>query len=240
MFQAMVASPVKFPIQIRVTPENMNENDPTTNRVGSLFYIWGSALELDDKKLQENGLRAQTIFSSSPNTWFAPFKDAPYTQEELDKNKNEMKGPQVLAVKVSGVFPDPFNGKSIPVWSDSEKSQGKKTAEETALPDEPKAGNLIFIGCADMFSNRGLGAMHNGLFMVNAVDSLTLGNDLISIRSKTQPSRSIREVSAGQRIFYRFFTTGLAPLVLVIIGATRLMIRRRRRDQYLRMMADEA
>jgi len=240
LFQAMVASPVKFPIQVRVNPENMNANDPITNRVGSLFYVWGSALEVDDKKLKENGLKAQTIFSSSPNTWFVPFKDEPYNQQELDENKNEMKGPQILAVKVSGIFPDLFKGKSIPAWSDSETPQGEETAEEAALPDEPKAGNLIFIGCADMFSNRALGAMHNGLFMVNAIDSFTLGNDLISIRSKTQPSRSIREVSAGQKIFYRFFTTVLAPLILVIIGATRLIIRRRRRDQYLRMMADEA
>jgi ABC-2 type transport system permease protein len=240
LFQAMVTSPVKFPVQVRVTPENMNTNDPITNRVDSLFYVWGSALEVDGKKLQENGLKAQTIFSSSRNTWFVPFKNEPYTQEELDETKNEMKGPQTLAVRVSGVFPDPFKGKGVPPWSDAENPQEGNTTEETALPEEPKKGNLIFIGCADMFSNRALGAMNNGLFMMNAVDSLTLGDDLISIRSKAQPSRSIHEVSAGQRIFYRFFTTGLAPLVLVVIGATRLMFRRRRRNQYLRMMADEA
>jgi ABC-type uncharacterized transport system involved in gliding motility auxiliary subunit/ABC-type transport system involved in multi-copper enzyme maturation permease subunit len=238
LFQAMVASPVKFPIQVRVSPENMNSNDPITNRISSLFYIWGSALDVDAKKIQEAGLKEHTIFSSGPETWFVPFKEAPFNAEHLDKAKNEMKGMQPLAAMVNGMFPDPFKGKAMPAWSESEKPRGEAPAE-TALPHELKEGTLIVVGCADMFSNRALGAMQNGLFMVNAIDSLTLGNDLISIRSKIQPPRSIREVSAGQRIFYRFFTTGLAPIILVIIGATRLMIRRRRREQYLRMVADE-
>jgi ABC-2 type transport system permease protein len=239
LFQAMVTTPVKFPIQIHVSPENMNSSNPITNRISSLFYIWGSSLELDAGKIKEAGLQQHTVFSSSAETWLIPYKAGTFNEDQLDRFKNEMKGPQPLAVAVSGMFPDPFKGKPVPAWSEEEKPKSGAPAEAD-LPHEPKPGTLMVIGCADMFSNRGLGAMQNGLFMVNAVDSLTLGNDLISIRSKIQPSRSIREVSAGQRIFYRFFTTGLAPLILVIIGATRLMIRRRRREQYLRMVTNEA
>ncbi len=34
--------PVRLPIQIRVTEDQMNQDSPLTNRIGSLFYLWGT------------------------------------------------------------------------------------------------------------------------------------------------------------------------------------------------------
>ena len=239
MLQAYVEGKVKFPVQIRISPENLNQKLAINNRIVGLFYIWGGALKLDTEKIEKLGLDVETVFTSSPESWFVPLKRTPLTPAQMDDSEHEKVGPQTLAVRISGQFPDLFAGKAIPPWSGQTQSEKKGSQEEkTAPPVEPKPGTLVFLGCADMFSNRAVGVMNNGIFFLNVVDSLSLGDELISVRSKSQTVRGIRETSPGQKLFYRFISTGLAPLILIIFGAMRLMIRRRRRDQYQKSMSE--
>ena len=243
MLQAYVEGKVKFPVQIRISPDDLNKKLAVNNRIAGLFYIWGGALKVDKDKIKKLGLDYETIFTSSPKSWFVPLSRTPLTPAQMDEDdkSNKKAGPQVLAVRLSGKFPDPFEGKPIPEWEEQATSEKNPSQEEKiAPPIEHKPGTLVFVGCADMFSNRSVQIMNNAIFFLNVVDELSLGDELISIRSKSQTQRTIREIPAGQKLFYRFISTGLAPLILIIFGAMRLMIRRRRRDQYQKSISEGA
>ena len=86
---------------------------------------------------------------------------------------------------------------------------------------------LVLVGCAKMFDDMALQAGHNSLFLLNAVDGLTHGEDLISIRSKILTQRIIRPVSDGEKIAFRFLTVALLPVLLVIFGLMRANNRRK-------------
>ncbi len=241
VLQSMVKAQVKFPMQIHVPDQQMNGKLALNNRIASLFYIWGSATGPDDKRIRELGLKKDVIFTSSPQTWTVPYARAALAPAQIDKDANTLIGPQPLAVRLTGLFPDFFEGKAVPEWPEEGKSREDSAPRSEIAPAiDRQPGSLIFVPCADMFSNQAIGVGNNSLFLLNAIDSLTLGDELIAIRSKSQTLRLIRETTAGEKLFYRFFTTILAPLLLLVIGGTRLVIRRRRRDQYIRQVADQS
>ena len=47
--------PVQVPFQIRVTESQMNPASPMVNRIGSLFYLWGTPV--DDRRGEAVGRR---------------------------------------------------------------------------------------------------------------------------------------------------------------------------------------
>jgi len=71
---------------------------------------------------------------------------------------------------------------------------------------------------------------------LNSIDAMTLGEDLINIRSKMTSVKYIEETSAGEKLFWRFFTIFLIPIILIIYGVMRFMVRRKNREDYQRMI----
>ncbi len=230
LFTALIRTPVNLPIQIKVTQDQMNHRLSITNRVTSLLYLWGSALKLDRKLLSRNGLEAQVLFHSSPMSWERPYHFGPLTQADL-----ALPGPgdlkeRPLAVLISGIFPNRL-GKTPPPWP------GEKGANATAgggnatsaKAGGPAPARLVVVGCGEMFSDTALPAVDNAVFLLNTVDALTLGDQLIHIRSKHHAQRFIRPVSPAEKLMWRGVVTGLAPLFWTLFGLGWLVRRRRRR-----------
>ncbi len=202
------SEPVKFPMQIMVPEQGMNKETGITDRLAGLFYIWGGALELNEKTLSSAGLQARTLFWSSADSWAIPGKTAQLLPPDVDPQHHKMEGPKNLAVYITGPAP------------------GAK--------DKSKETKIIIIGSAEMFSDNFLAARSNTTLLLNAADALTLGEDLISVRSKGDVMRMKRTLTDGEKIFYRFLALGLVPIVFAALGITRSVIRRRRRAAYLR------
>ena len=68
--------------------------------------------------------------------------------------------------------------------------------------------------------------------MLNSVDALTLGEDLIKIRSKTYERRTLSEVSEGKRLGFRLANVVVVPVLVVLFGLIRLAMRRRDAEEY--------
>ena len=64
-----VAEPVQAPIQIRVSEGQFNEDVSITNKMATLLYLWGTRLERNQEILDEHGLQATTLFSTSDKAW---------------------------------------------------------------------------------------------------------------------------------------------------------------------------
>jgi hypothetical protein len=166
------------------------------------------------------------LFTSSPRSWQLPFEAGIIKRESLVFPKAGSPGRFALGVLLQGEFSDTFKGAKVPDWPDSpEKALG--------LTTKPKPGKLIVVGCAKMFSDQLITSPGNlGLF-ANIVDSFTLGDDLIQIRSKTLANRSIKKLTDSQKVWFRFIAVGLFPFAWIIYAYLRLLMRRKEKKLYL-------
>ncbi len=245
-----VSIPVKTPLQIMIGQDGMSHDISITSNLSPIFYLWGSALRLDDAKLKELNLKEQTLLKSSPQSWLAPKTGGALTTADFEVPRGEkLKGNYPLAVMLSGQFPNNFaSRKTLPLWpEDRTPEAGSETpnaepnvkdleAKATPSPElHPKPGKLILVGAATIFQEDliGGGGGHLNFFM-NSVDAITLGEDLTKIRSKQEINRRIRHVSAAENILWRFIVMFFVPLFAAAFGAFRFFMRKQAKQNYLR------
>jgi hypothetical protein len=109
--------------------------------------------------------------------------------------------------------------------------------EDAAVPElKPAPGKLLVVGNAQMF-HRSFLSEGNLDFFLNGVDALTLGDDIINVRSKKQIDRTISKPGTATRQFWKFVTLGFVPLLIMAIGMGSAMIRRRSRAAYTALQA---
>jgi len=235
--------PVKLPVQIRLSDAEMNLNVSITSRLSTFFYMWGSALKIDTKKINEQQLKLETLLTSSKNSWTVPFKKEPMGAASLASQPKSPKGPFPLAVMAEGQFADAFKDQKIPEWAESTPTQPPSTppepnatSEKNAPPLQPKPGKLILIGASIPFQKQLMQGGGHLNFFINAMDILTLGDALIGIRSKGPVDRMLPKISATQKMFWRFFATLLVPLLIAILGFGRAYWRRRAKQVYLKSL----
>ncbi len=216
--------PVKLPNQIVVSEAMINRASPLTNRLPSLFYLWGSALDVVEDALKTNGLTNTVLFTSSPKSWKIPF-DGQNLNAKNTAPPAEFTGRFPLAAGVEGQFPTAFGAASAPAW------------EEGGAPDavklEPKPGRLVVVGCAAAFSEELIQNSGNINLFANLIDGLTLGTDLIEIRSKMPLAYDVRRLSDSEKFWYRFFTVLFIPIVLTALAGGRSFIRKKEKEMYL-------
>ena len=222
--------PVDLPIQILVTDTQMNPEAAISNRIGALLYLWGSALDLDTSKLNEHELESTVLFTTSGETWTESFSEGIMAGSLFRPEGKSLTPNLPLAVELSGRFPDAFADAEPPAWpeppaADPEDMTPPPPDDVAPLLREP--AHVVLVGCAKMFDDMAVNAGQNALFLLNAVDGLVHGDDLVSIRSKMLTQRVIRPVSDGEKVMYRLFAIALVPIGLVIYGLSRANRRRK-------------
>lgn len=230
MFMALVQTPVNYPNQIEVLPDQMNKSLSITNSLSGLLYLWGSPIDINDDKLQELSIKKTILFTSSKEAWKRAYHFGPLSEDDFNPNSVNPKGASStkqypLSALFEGKFPNPFKGKPVPKWNESDNS----TKEADAIGKDTAPSRLFVIGCSEMFSDTAIMAMGNAVFLLNAVDALSLGDELIYIRNKTQGQRFIRPLSVKEKLLWRIIAVFLAPSIWICYGIARAMRRRKRR-----------
>lgn len=237
-----VSVPVKAPMQVLVDQTTMNQDVSLTSRLASMLYLWGSSLEIDDKKTEELKLKKTVLVTSSEKSWLVPYKGGTLSPQDVQKPAEGYKGRIPLAVLLEGQFPDTFQGKDVPAWPKpgapaEQNDQSVEPQEPEAVPVlTPKPGKLLVVGCAKMFEEDIIknGGMLN--FFINSVDVLTLGGELIGIRSHQEIERKIKPLAKAEKLWYRFLTILAVPCLLVVLGSIRAFWRRKEKEQYLKLL----
>ena len=234
-----VSVPVKSPVQIAVGQEQMNQNLSLTSQLSPLFYLWGSAIEPQESRLKELGLETTTLFTSSPRSWVASRSE--YSILSPDRAPAGQRGGRFpLGVWLKGTFPDPYAGKPVPEWPKAEptESQAATAAEPKKEAPAPissltsKPGQLILLGCSEMFKENLVESGGHLTFFLNAIDTLVSGGKLIGIRNKQQAVRGFPTPSGSKKAWVRFLTLGLMPILLFGAAITTAAWRRRLREAY--------
>lgn len=223
--------PVKVPVQISVTESQMAQDSPLTNRIGSIFYLWGTPFETDTEKLTANNLAVQELIYSSDNCWQEPWSEGPVLGSAFNPRDQKMLGAQPLGLMLSGQFPDTFDGQEVPAWPQAADATGSDeptpAGPETPAPVVAKPGQMFVLGSAKMFDDNIIGAQQNALLLLNAVDYMAGNHELLALRGKTLTTRVIKPVSANAKRAWHLFAVLLIPLLISIYGFARAGVRRR-------------
>jgi ABC-type uncharacterized transport system involved in gliding motility auxiliary subunit len=230
-----VSEPVQAPMQIRVLGESLDRDLPFTAGVPELLYLWGNQVVVDEQGILTKNLTAKTLFHGSETAWLVDKKAGPLQLADLQVEGHPLQPNPSLAVLVEGVFPDPWADKPVPSWpaSVTDTTAADATPEpEAGPPPPPEPGRLLVVGCSKMFEEMLLNQAGHGLFLLNSVDAMTLGDDLISIRSQQFDSRTFGEVSDGKKLAFRVVNIALVPLFVVGFGLGNRMRRQRQSRDY--------
>lgn len=245
-----VSVPVKTPLHIMIGSDGMNENLSITSNLPPVFYLWGSAIDVDQKKLDETGLKMDVLMKTSKESWKKPFSPEPMNQQSFEIPDNGFGGPYPVAVWLRGQFSNVYaERKTLPMWPEDVPMQADGTApsdpEKLATPAPsltPKPGQLFLTGAATIFKENmisGGGTAALNLF-ANAMDAMSLSEDLTQIRSKREVMRSIARPSASSIFLWRFLISYAVPIMLVLVGSFRFIARKRLKQSYLRSIKHPA
>jgi len=228
---------VNLPMHVMVNNSSMDQETSITGRLASIFYLWGTALELDEDKLEESGLDHKVVMSSSPRSWTVPSSMQLTASAFEEPPTSDMQSYPLMAV-VEGQFPDAFAGKERPKWPKPEPMPGQPPmpepeddGEPPAEPVEAKPGKLVLLGCSEMFRKNFLQAGNLDLFL-NSVDAVSLNENLVFVRGRKPIDRTIDRPSDGQKTMWRLANYGLANVIIAAIGIGFFAARRRARNTY--------
>jgi len=212
--------PVAKPVIIKVNAENINSNLSISNKISELFYMYGNRVLVHEEIMKENKLGFKVLFTSSNFSWTR--EGVGYGNIDVSEPSSEdVLKRQPLGILAEGKFKPKYVDQNIPKWTD--EMGVKADSSEPELPSEivgdPKENKIIAIGCSNMFKNDILQSVtsHKAL-LLNAVDALTLGDELINIRSKNIIARRIQATSGVGKALSKAFVVWFPPLVFVALG----------------------
>ncbi len=223
--------PVTKPVIIKVNAENINNEVSISNKISELFYLYGSRLNILDEIIRKDTLTTTTLFTSSAHSWTTEsFGYAPVNTNE-PASDGFLKY-QPLGVYIEGTFTSPNLDKDPPAWpsTSSDDKKGEEPEDNAPKIEGPaKPAKLICYGNSNLFKNEILQAVdsHKAL-LLNSVDALTLGEDLIHIRSKNIVARRIHETSPAGKAFTKAFVVWF-PVLGFILAGIYINIRRRKK-----------
>jgi ABC-2 type transport system permease protein len=213
--------PVTKPVIIKVNAENINSDVSISNKISELFYMFGNRMLVHKEIMKENNLDFKTLFTSSNFSWTR--EGYGYGNIDVSEPSSEdVLKQQPLGILVEGKFKPKYVDQNIPKWPDEPGATDTDTTEQefpSEITGDPKENKIIAMGCSNMFKNDILQSVtsHKAL-LLNSVDALTLGDELINIRSKNIAARRIKATSGVAKALSKAFVVWFPPLVFVALG----------------------
>lgn len=226
---------VNFPTHILVHNETMDQETSVTSRISNVFYLWGSALNIDQDKLQRHGLEWNVLMETSDKAWMVPHERQVTSMAYFDEPENARQAYPLMAM-VTGQFPDAYQGQSRPSWPAPQPRPGQPPIspppeEGEAAPVDPAPGKLILMGASVTFRRSFLQGANLDLFL-NSVDAVTLGDDIVQVRGRKPIDRTIETPPPGTRQLWKLVNYGLAPAIIIAAGVITFALRKRSRNAY--------
>ena len=221
--------PVSKPVIIKIDAESINTKLSISNKISQLFYLYGGRLILNEDLMEENNITVRTLFTSSDFSWtrqgygYGPVNTSPPSSENILTR-------QPLGIFVEGKFKPKYADLNIPKWpatSDEREIVLSDVEQPSEIVGDPKENKIFVMGCTYMFKDDVLQSVvsHRAL-LLNCVDALTLGDELINIRSKNLVARRIKNTSGVGKAASKAFVIWFSPIVFIAAGIF-LTIRRK-------------
>jgi len=225
--------PVTKPVIIKVNAENINSELSISNKISEIYYMYGGRLLVNKDLMKENNQQFRTLFTSSSFSWIREGMGYGNIDVTLPPSEDVLKH-QPLAVLLEGKFRAKFLDQETPRWPgetgpDDDDSSAAEEPPKPELTGDAKENKIIAFGGSNIFKNDIMQVVnsHKAL-LLNSVDALTLGDELINIRSKNIAARRIKATSGMGKALAKAFVVWFPPLVFIALGIF-ITIKRKRK-----------
>ncbi|MDY6904346.1 MAG: Gldg family protein [Thermodesulfobacteriota bacterium] len=225
----------------------VNNEPDFMNNIKGLIAMKMSPVTLQSDTLEQNGITATTLFSSSEKSWQKSGRITFNPMFIQPPGPGEKRESYPLACLLEGEFPSYFADKEIPV-----KESRDKTDEEVVQPDNDtpeiaatgtmiKKGNpgrIFVMGSSHMLRDYlfdGDSQSPNAVFVMNLIDKLNNREKVALLRSKQQTYNPLYEVSGISRTVIKWFNIIGLPVLIVLAGLIVWMLRAAKKKR-IRMM----
>jgi ABC-2 type transport system permease protein len=194
------------PFFVQIQGQAMDQQSPITRYLPSLVMPFPADIKLDEEKVKAGGLQAETLASTSPNSWAEPYNDT-FDLNKVKKGmeKSDRYPNRPVFVRLAGQFPFPWEGKPAPAWEKKDEPKDEPKKDEAKKDEkgvvEKKPGVLLIWSAPESFHRMYLEqeqiaeAFQGNLSVLpNVVESSALGTDLGSLRAKRIETRSIERL----------------------------------------------
>lgn len=192
-----------YPFWPKIIARYMDAKHPAMTLITSFVLPWSSALEIHrHDKVNARILATSSAFSllkTGERINLEPIKK--FNPHQTRKPEKEMKSYPVVAL-LDGVF-NGYYDKSL-------------TSPQT---------RIVVAGCSEFLTDNILTQFPgNARFLLNLIDWMNLGDDLIEIRSRTIIDRPLIELSPASKKWIKYANIFGIPLLLITFGMVRYFI----------------
>ncbi len=196
----------------KVVRQGFNKDHPIVNKLESISLPWTRSFEPVSNP--PDSVEITLLASSSPMSWTTTDFLNLNPQQQWNPKPEDLK-PRALVYALDGVFPSYFAGRAVPALADTTAPP----IDESDRRDVSVPTQMVVLGttyfCIDQQSPT------NMTFLLNAVDWMSLGDELIGVRSRQAIDRPLKEIGEGTKRFIRILGIGLVPLIVVVVGLAR-------------------
>ena len=232
---------MRYPCWIEILPSNFSRDFPVTAKLQNVTFPWASPVKAEkpaDTPAEATFEVIPVIFSSE-RAWLmqSPFNLDP--TQDWERVERLEAGKHSVAVYAQGLFPSAFAGQEVPAPAVPGAAEGEDPglAPNVDVPEKIelsiRPGEILAVGNARFASDEFLPQFQpNGIFLMNVADYMGYGNKLIGIRSRGETSRPIQsDLTTMQKNIFRYANLIFVPLLIVIYGVIRWLLRRASRKR---------
>lgn len=193
---------VNYPFWPKINRDGLDLDNPVVAKLENLVLPWVSSMDIKD--INQEDFEISVLAQSSLKSWretenFNLDPDQKFLAK-LNQGKN------ILAISAVGKIKSAYSEDSV------------------------ENAKIAIIGDSNFIEDKFLGNYpENLIFFQNLVDSLSLDDDLITIRSKQVLDRPIKEISETEKNILKYFNIFGIAAIFLIFGLAKYYWRRKRK-----------
>jgi gliding-associated putative ABC transporter substrate-binding component GldG len=206
--QGYVTFSTNYPYWPKVSKDGLNKDNAAVSSLESILFPWVSSVEILRDKIDS---QSKAVYLANTTNKAQHVTENFNITPQMGQMPNSERKQFALAAMVNGTLKSAFpNEKNIAKQSENSR--------------------VIVVGDSDFPNDNFIrNTPDNLIFFQNLVDSLSLDEDLITIRSKGITERPIQELSDGAKVAIRYANVLGITLIVVCIGLIRYFIRKKKR-----------
>jgi len=235
----------KLPLFVKILADNVNQESVLTRLMPGLIMPSPAEIKFKPELLKKNNLKETVLAHTSMQSWSMGYMEAVDVEmlSNYDEQNQMYDGKKNVFVMVEGTFPFPYEGKPVPPWRKSAEAEPAKATELASVSG--KSGRLIISSAPEAFHGLYLQDQQFGYFMqtnpkllANIAESVSLGDELIQLRTKQYETRAINLLPGTdndtKRFAIKMFLIIGIPLLVISFALIRAALRRDSQNRYER------
>jgi len=216
-----------------IQSEQINKDLDYIKDIKGLVTLKISPLELDQKRIEDQGITAHKLLASSKRSWemrdrimLNPmFINPPASDKEMTS--------MPLAYLLEGTFTSYFKDKPMPEKpvekkegeQDKPQEEGKtdlsQISEKGAFRAQSPNAKVFVVASAELLKDQLLddeGRSTNAMFVLNMIDALNDRGDIAAMRSKVQELNPLKESAPATKTMIKAVNIVGLPILVVVFG----------------------